>query len=80
MQIYTLSTGSFLSGGLTMLAFALGTLPVLALVSFSSFSIRDNVKAGIFYKSAGLIVIIFALFNIINSLVAAGLIAPVFNF
>lgn len=32
MQIYTLSTGSFLRGGLTMLCFALGTLPVLALV------------------------------------------------
>lgn len=80
MQIYTLSTGSFLRGGLTMLMFALGTLPVLALVSFSSFSIQGNTKAGIFFKSAGLIVIIFALFNIINSLVAIGWLAPVFNF
>lgn len=80
MQIYSLSTGSFFGGGLTMLAFALGTLPVLALISFSSFSIQNNSKAGIFFKSAGLIVILFALFNIINSLVAAGLIAPVFNF
>lgn len=80
MQIFTLSTGNFLQGGLTMLSFALGTLPVLALISFSSFSIQNNSKAGIFFKSAGLIVILFALFNIINSLVAAGLIAPVFNF
>lgn len=80
MQIYTLSTGSFLAGGLTMLAFALGTLPVLALVSFSSFSIRDSAKSGIFFKSAGLVVILFALFNIINSLVAAGFINPIWNF
>lgn len=80
MQIYTLSTGSFLKGGFTMLAFALGTLPVLAVISFSSFSIQNNAKAGIFFKSAGLIVILFALFNIINSLVAAGVINPVFNF
>ena len=80
MQIYTLSTGSFWSGGLTMLMFALGTLPVLALVSFSSFSIQNHAKAGIFFKSAGLIVIIFALFNIINSLVAIGWLAPIFNF
>jgi sulfite exporter TauE/SafE/copper chaperone CopZ len=79
MQIYTLSTGSFIKGGLTMLAFALGTLPVLALVGFSSFSIRDS-KSGIFFKTAGLIVIAFALFDIINSFVAAGFIPPIFNF
>jgi len=80
MQIYTLSTGSFLKGSLTMGAFALGTLPILALVSFSSLSIKDSAKAGVFFKSAGLVVIMFAIFNIINSLVAAGYIAPVFNF
>jgi sulfite exporter TauE/SafE/copper chaperone CopZ len=80
MQIYTLSTGSFLKGGLTMLSFALGTLPVLALISFSSFSIQKSSKAGIFFKSAGLIVIMFAIFNLINSLVIVGLISPIFNF
>jgi len=80
MQVYTLSTGSFLSGGLTMLAFALGTLPVLMLISFSSFSIQQSSKSGIFFKVAGLIVILFALFNIINSLVVVGLIPPIFNF
>jgi len=80
MQLYSLTTGSFLTGGLTMLSFALGTLPVLALIGFSSFSIKNSSKAGIFFKSAGLIVILFALFNIINSLVVIGLIAPVFNF
>jgi sulfite exporter TauE/SafE len=55
MQIYTLSTGSFLKGALTMFVFALGTLPVLSLISFSSFSIQNSSKAGIFFKSAGLI-------------------------
>lgn len=80
MQLYTLTTGSFLTGGLTMFAFALGTLPVLALISFSSFSIQKSSKAGIFFKTAGLIVIMFALFNLINSLVVIGVIPPVFNF
>lgn len=80
MQLYTLTTGDFLTGGLTMLAFALGTLPVLALISFSSFSIKENKYAGIFFKSAGLIVIMFAIFNLINSLAAIGWIRPVFNF
>lgn len=80
MQIYTLSTGSFLAGGLNMLAFALGTLPVLALISFSSLSIKNSKYAGVFFKTAGLIVILFALFNVINSLVVIGLIPPIFNF
>ncbi len=80
MQLYTLTTGSFLTGGLTMLVFALGTLPVLALISFSSFSIQNSSKAGVFFKTAGLIVIMFALLNLINSLVVIGLISPVFNF
>jgi sulfite exporter TauE/SafE/copper chaperone CopZ len=80
MQLYALTTGSFMSGGLTMLAFALGTLPVLALVSFSSLSMKSSSKSGIFFKSAGLIVIMFALFNLINSLVVIGLIPPVFSF
>ena len=80
MQIATLQTGNFLVGGLTMLAFALGTLPVLALVSVSSLSIQNNSKAGIFFKSAGLIVILFALFNLLNSVVAIGLLPPLFTF
>lgn len=80
MQLYTLTTGSFLKGGLTMLSFALGTLPVLALISFSSFSIQNSSKAGIFFKTAGLVVIMFALFNLINSMVVIGVIPPIFNF
>lgn len=80
MQIYTLSTGNFITGGLTMLAFALGTFPVLALISFSSFSIKNNAKSGVFFKTAGLIVILFALFNLISSFVAIGWLSPVFNF
>jgi uncharacterized protein len=80
MQLYTLTTGSFLKGGLTMLAFALGTLPVLALLSFSSFSIQNSAKSGIFFKTAGLVVILFALMNLINSLVVVGVLSPVFDF
>ena len=79
MELYSLTTGSFLKGGLTMLAFALGTLPVLALVSFSSFSVEKSKNRGVFFKTAGLIVILFTLFNILNALVAAGYIKPFFS-
>ncbi len=80
MQIYTLTTGSFWKGGLTMLAFALGTLPVLALLSFSSLGIHKKTQSGIFFKTAGLVVIFFALFNLANTLAAAGIIEPIFSF
>lgn len=80
MQIYTLTTGSFLRGGLTMFSFALGTLPVLALLSFSSLGIHKKAQSGIFFKTAGLIVIFFAIFNLINTLAGAGMIDPVFSF
>ncbi len=80
MQVYTLSTGNFVTGAMTMTAFALGTFPVLALISFGSFSLRENSKSGIFFKSAGIVVIIFALFNLMNSMVVAGLLPPLFNF
>lgn len=80
MQIYTLTTGSFVKGGLTMFAFALGTFPVLALISFSSLGIHKKAQSAIFFKTAGLIVIFFAIFNLINTLAAAGIIDPVFSF
>lgn len=80
MQIYTLTTGSFWTGALTMSAFALGTLPVLALLSFSSLSIHTKARSGVFFKTAGLVVIFFGIFNLINSLVAGGFISPLFSF
>jgi len=79
MQIYSLSTGSFLSGALTMFTFALGTLPMLALLSFSSLAINKGSRSGVFFKTAGLVVIFFGLFNLINTLTGAGIIPPLFN-
>jgi len=80
MQIYTLTTGNFLTGSLIMGAFALGTLPVLALLSFSSLGIHKKAQSGVFFKTAGLVVIFFGIFNLINALVAAGIIPPLFSF
>ncbi len=79
MQIYTLTTGRFWSGALTMFVFALGTLPVLALLSFSSYRMKQSATSGIFFKTAGIIVMLFAVFNILNSFAAIGWIDPLFS-
>ena len=80
MQLYALSTGSFLQGAMTMLVFALGTLPMLALLSFGSLTIAHKPWKGIFFKTAGIIVIALALVNLANALATAGVISPLFNF
>lgn len=80
MQIYSLSTGNFINGAVTMFVFALGTLPVLALISFASVRFSSMKGSGIFFKVAGIIVIAFAVINNISAMAAIGLIRPVFNF
>lgn len=80
MQLYTLTTGSFFEGAFIMSAFALGTLPVLALLSFSSLGIHTKAQSGVFFKTAGLVVIFFGIFTLINAFVAAGAIPPLWNF
>ncbi len=80
MQIYTLTTGSFMSGALTMFVYALGTLPVLAILSFSSLTIHTKARSSIFFKTSGLVVIFFGLFNLYSSLVVASIIPSLFSF
>lgn len=80
MQLYALSTGSFTEGSLTMFFFALGTFPMLALLSFGSLNIAHKPWKGVFFKTAGIIVIMLALLNLANALAAAGVISPLFAF
>jgi sulfite exporter TauE/SafE/copper chaperone CopZ len=80
MQLYALSTGSFAQGSLTMFFFALGTFPMLALLSFGSLNIAHKPWKGVFFKTAGIIVIALALLNLSNALATAGIINPLFNF
>ncbi len=80
MQLYALSTGSFEQGALTMFVFALGTFPVLAFLSFGTLNIAHKPWKGIFFKTAGIIVIALALLDFANALATAGVINPLFNF
>jgi sulfite exporter TauE/SafE/copper chaperone CopZ len=79
MQIAALSSGSFISGLLIMLSFALGTLPMLGLLSFSSVSFAQSRHALLFFKSAGVVVIGLGIFALLAGLAGLGVIAPLFN-
>lgn len=70
MQIYSLTTANFIQGALTMFVFALGTLPILSLISFASFKIKSK----IFFATAGFLVLMFALFNFVSGLKGLGVI------
>ncbi|MDD4308369.1 MAG: sulfite exporter TauE/SafE family protein, partial [Thermoplasmata archaeon] len=74
MQVAALSSGSFISGMGLMLAFALGTLPMLALLSFSSVSFAHSKHAPLFFKSAGVVVIGLGLFALLAGLAGIGII------
>lgn len=79
MQVSALSSGSFISGMLIMLFFALGTLPMLALLSFGSASFAQSKHAPLFFKSAGIIVIGLGVFALLAGLAGLGIINPLFN-
>lgn len=79
MQVSALGSGSFISGLLIMLAFALGTLPVLVLLSFGSASFSHGKHASLFFKSAGIVVIGLGLFALLAGLAGLGIINPLFN-
>lgn len=65
MQIFALSNGSFLGGGLIMGVFALGTAPGLLSLGGLVALIKGR-RQGIFFKTAGLIIILFGILNFIN--------------
>lgn len=79
MQLAALSSGSFASGSLIMFSFALGTLPVLALLSFGSASFANSKHAPLFFKSAGIVVIGLGIFALLGGLAGLGIIDPLFN-
>ncbi|PIR98146.1 MAG: hypothetical protein COT89_00300 [Candidatus Colwellbacteria bacterium CG10_big_fil_rev_8_21_14_0_10_42_22] len=79
MQVSALGSGSFMSGLLIMSAFALGTLPMLAFLSFGSASFAHGKHAPLFFKSAGVIVVGLGLFALLAGLAGLGVINPLFN-
>jgi uncharacterized protein len=71
LQLYVLAKGSFTTGALTMLAFALGTLPALVSLSMLS-SLATGTFQRYFLKLAGAAVVLLGIFNIESGLTLAG--------
>lgn len=73
-QTLALASGSFIKGALIMLLFALGTLPVLATISFSglAFNSRPQLTAK-FNIAAGLVIIFFVVYNVNSQMNVLGL-------
>jgi sulfite exporter TauE/SafE/copper chaperone CopZ len=79
MQLAALSSGSFISGGLIMGAFAIGTLPMLATLSFGSYRFSKTKYAATFFQAAGVMVMGLGIFAFLSALAGLGIIRPLFN-
>ncbi len=79
MQIAALSSGSYVTGSLIMLSFALGTFPVLALLSFGVEGFSKSRFAPLFFKSAGVVVLWLGTFALLAWLAGLGIIPPFIN-
>lgn len=66
MQFYAISTASFFQGALVMGVFALGTLPVLLLVSVGAAQNISRLSKGLFGYTTGFLILLFALLNILS--------------
>lgn len=74
MQLFALQTGSFQQSSLIMLSFALGTLPTLILISYTSLTFSRSKYAPIFFNAAACVIIFLAIEGIYNALVILNLI------
>ena len=72
-QGMALTAGNLYTSAMMMFFFALGTLPLLALISFSSVGLNKKPKlSALFNKVAGLLVIFFAIYNFNSQLNVLG--------
>lgn len=71
LQLYVLSQGNTVTGALTMLVFALGTLPALMSLSVLSSFARGNFQR-YFLKAAGVLVLVVGVFSLRNGFSLTG--------
>lgn len=80
MQLAALSSGSWLAGASIMGAFALGTFPMLALLSFGSASFTRSRHGPAFFQGVGIVVIGLGLLSLLTGLASLGIIEPIISF
>lgn len=72
LQFVALASGSFLTGGLTMFLFALGTLPALLGISIIS-STAEGRTSRLFLRFSGALVLVLSIFNLNSGLLLTGI-------
>lgn len=72
MQIFALTSGSFLTGGISLFLFALGTAPSLLALGITA-SWTKYKKMTAFQKAAGIIILIFAVYTFNSGLALKGI-------
>ncbi len=78
LQLYALTTGSALTGALTMLVFSLGTLPALLAVGAISSFVQGTFRR-YFFRFAGAAVLLIGIVSVTNGLVLTGVSLPSFK-
>lgn len=76
MQLAALGSGSAAAGATIMGMFALGTLPMLAALSFGSYKFSHSRFAPLFLASAGVVVVGLGIFTLLTGLAGLGIIPP----
>lgn len=77
MQLFALSSGSFVRGALVLFYFALGTLPALLGIGLVSSLVRGK-AAKFFFTASGIVILVLAVSNISASLNVLGLNPKIF--
>jgi len=75
LQLVALASGSFITGAITMLIFAVGTLPSLLSLSAIS-STTKGTASRLFLRFSGALVLVLALFNLQSGMTLTGLSIP----
>lgn len=79
MQVYAVSTGSFMSGALIMSVFALGTTPGLLSIGGLASVVKKGSVSGLFFKTIGILLVILAFYNISNGASLSGINLEIYN-
>jgi len=75
-QSIALASGSFVTGAVMMGAFALGTLPMLSFISFTTLKMQTPAVMNVtFNRVVGILLVIFAVFNINSQLNVLGVVS-----